>query len=322
MASRVGNGGARSHGPSVCRDGRPRVRYRTRASSRSCLATAHGTASPIAATTSAVPVVDPTARRTTAPVASSTKTVGVRANVETSHQIEMALGVDLDVGHAVHLPGDLGQDPPRGPARLAEGGRELHERGPGAQLGADARSQVSRSRPSSWHPRGRRNAADRVDPSDPSVLSPAPQPEGASRRAAPRRATTSCGSMTWSRRCPTAAWHSRPGLDDPAKTPVGQPSTIRGRDERRRACDARGAARATVAGAVRADRPATRRTWAPQTAARAAAAPTPAGVRVQSAGPSSPTSAPSPAPARTARTTTQTALPAAATTSTRRPRRQ
>ena len=59
------------------------------------------------------------------------------ADIQAADQIEVRLGVDLHVRHPVGHPGHLGQDPPGGPARRAERGGELHQRGPLAQRQAE-----------------------------------------------------------------------------------------------------------------------------------------------------------------------------------------
>jgi hypothetical protein len=53
------------------------------------------------------------------------------------HQIQVRLGIDVDVGDAVASRGDVAQQRPRRPARTAEGTGELHQGGVGSELGAD-----------------------------------------------------------------------------------------------------------------------------------------------------------------------------------------
>lgn len=54
-------------------------------------------------------------------------------DVQAPNQLQVGLGVDLDVTYAGDLRGDIGKHAPRSPARLAEGGRKLDERGPFAE---------------------------------------------------------------------------------------------------------------------------------------------------------------------------------------------
>src|SRR5699024_5772691 len=62
---------------------------------------------------------------------------GCLGDVTATHQVETGLGVHLHGGDSVDHLRHVGQNAARGPARLAKGGGELHERGPVAQLAPD-----------------------------------------------------------------------------------------------------------------------------------------------------------------------------------------
>ena len=61
-------------------------------------------------------------------------------NVEASHELQMRLGIDLDVRGARNHGCHFVEDAPSGPAGLTEGGRELDQGGPLAELAARIRS--------------------------------------------------------------------------------------------------------------------------------------------------------------------------------------
>ncbi len=103
---------------------------------------------------------------------------GGTPDVQSPHQIEVALGIDLDVGDPLTSAHDVGQDAARRPAGLAKGGGELHQRRVFAQRRPDLRGRQAFDRVaidvSSSGPRGTTVA---IDPADATVLSPSPQPE-------------------------------------------------------------------------------------------------------------------------------------------------
>ena len=96
--------------------------------------------SPSAAITSALRGA-PVARVRIRPVESSTSTVGVRVTSRLPDEVQVRLGVDLDVDHAGHHRGDITEHHARGPARRAEGRRELQQGG----LLAQGLAQVGRT---------------------------------------------------------------------------------------------------------------------------------------------------------------------------------
>ena len=59
-------------------------------------------------------------------------------DVEAADGLEVLLGVDLDVAHARHDPGDVGEHAAGGAAGRAEGGGELQQREPLPQLQVEA----------------------------------------------------------------------------------------------------------------------------------------------------------------------------------------
>ena len=80
----------------------------------------------------------PAARVTSAPRASRTSVVGVRSTPSRADQLEVVLGVDLDVRDAGDHRGDVGQGAAGGAAGRAEGGGELQQRGALPQLEVEA----------------------------------------------------------------------------------------------------------------------------------------------------------------------------------------
>ena len=85
----------------------------------------------------------PAARETSRPRRRGPASSGC-AGPEAADQLEVVLGVDLDVGHARDQVGDLAQHPAGGPARRAERRGELQQRGPLAQGYGDARRPSAR----------------------------------------------------------------------------------------------------------------------------------------------------------------------------------
>ena len=123
----------------------------------------------------------PVARVTSAPAASST-TWWACGGCRGPRRLEVVLGVDLHVGHAVDQAGHLAQHPAGGAARGAEGAGELQQRRPLPQLPADGGDELGAG-PRDGRlagPRVGRRGADRrtawVPRKRPSVREP-PQPE-------------------------------------------------------------------------------------------------------------------------------------------------
>ena len=124
---------------------------------------------------------------------------GSAADAQPPRQVQPRGRVDLDVPYAVYHPRHLGQQLARGPARRAEGGRELHQRGPLTQLAAEVGfGQGERSRPRRARPgvprRGltrpgsaRRGAAA---PRRSGWPRPAPRPARSARQSRPYSART------------------------------------------------------------------------------------------------------------------------------------
>lgn len=59
------------------------------------------------------------------------------ADPDPAHQVQMRLGVDVDLRHAVYQGGYVGEHPPGRPAGRAERGREVDQRCPAAQRHAE-----------------------------------------------------------------------------------------------------------------------------------------------------------------------------------------